>query len=110
MKTQSELSDVTVQVSNEPVLTLPRKLSRELGLRSGQKVSVRVRNGALKIHKNGKRTLRVRARPKRTRRVAKLTDLIGAIPAKPGAPKINIEELMSHHGYEQFERPDPANS
>lgn len=108
MKTQSVVSDVTVQVSSEPVLTLPRQLSRELGLRSGQKVSVRVRNGTLKIRKNGKRVTRVR--PKRIRHVAKLTDLIGAIPAKPGAPKINIEELMSHHGYEQFERPEPANS
>jgi len=106
MKTQSVISDITVRISNEPVLTLPKQLSRELGLRSGQKVNVRVRNGALKIHKNGKRVTRARTRPKRARRVAKLTDLIGAIPTKPGAPKINIEELMSHHGYEQFENPE----
>ena len=110
MKTQSLVSDVTVRVSSEPILTLPKQVSRELGVRAGQKVSVRVRNGALRIRKNGKSVTRSRTRVKRTRRIAKLTDIVGAIPVKPGAPKINIEELMSHHGYEQFERPAPENS
>ncbi len=105
MKTQSVVSDVTVQVSSEPVLTLPRQLSRELGLRSGQKVSVRVRNGVLKIHKNGKRT--TRGRPsngtrKRKRRDAKLMDWAGAIKSK-SEQVIQIEDFMEHHGYEQLE-------
>jgi len=105
MKTQSVISDVTVRISNEPVLTLPKQLSRELGLRSGQKVNVRVRNGALKIHKNGKRM--TRSRPlngtrRRKRRDAKLADWAGAIKSKSGQV-IQIEDFMKHHGYEQLE-------
>ncbi|MBI4673120.1 MAG: AbrB/MazE/SpoVT family DNA-binding domain-containing protein [Chloroflexi bacterium] len=105
MKTQSVVSDVTVQVSSEPVLTLPRQLSRELGLRSGQRVSVRVRNGALKIRKNGKRATRSRPQngaPKRKRQNSNLMDWAGSIKSKTGRV-IHIEDYMKHHGYEQFE-------
>lgn len=105
MKTQSVVSNVTVQVSSEPVLTLPRQLSRELGLRSGQRVSVRVRNGALKFRKNGKPV--TRSRPlngtrRRKRRDAKLADWAGVIKNKSGQV-IQIEDYMKHHGYEQLE-------
>jgi len=113
MKTQSIVSDVTVQISSEPVLTLPRQLSRELGLRSGQKVSVRVRGGALTFRKNGKKATRARLQnraPKRERRTSTFMDLVGKIPVKPNAPIVEIEELMSHHGYEQFERPTTTDS
>ncbi len=105
MKTQSIVSDVTVQVSSEPVLTLPKQLSRELGLRAGQKVNVRVRNGALKFHKNGKRVTRVRTlngTRKRKRRDAKLMDWAGVIKSKSGQV-IQIEDFMKQHGYEQLE-------
>ncbi|MDE3089414.1 MAG: hypothetical protein KGJ80_08515 [Chloroflexota bacterium] len=106
MKTQSQVSDVTIQISSKPVLTMPRSLSRQLGVRQGEQVSVQVRNGTLRVRKNGQRKAPVRMNlhsGRRARRTAKLTDLIGAIPAKPGAPKVNIEELMSHHGYDQIE-------
>lgn len=108
MKTQSLVSDVTIQVSDKPVLTLPKLLSKQLGVRKGEQVSVQVRNGTLRIRKNGQRKSPLQARSRqvtRKRRTASLMDLVGAIPAKPGAPKVNVEELMSHHGYEQLERP-----
>ncbi len=105
MKTQARVSDVTIQISSKPVLTMPRSLSRQLGVRQGEQVSVQVRNGALRVRKNGQRKSPVRSRSphKRTRRTTTIMDIVGVISSKPGAPKINVEELMSHHGYEQIE-------
>ncbi len=106
MRTQSILSDVTIQVSSKPVLTMPELLRKQLGVRKGEKVSVQVRKGTLRVRRNGKRKLLAQPRnERRSRRTAKITDLIGAISVKPGAPQINFEEQFSHHGYEQLERP-----
>ncbi len=104
------MKSVTIQISSKPVLTLPKPLSKQLGVREGEKVGVQVRNGGLQIRRNGHKRPPERKSTRnglRTRphRVTKLTDLIGAIPGKPGEPKIDFEELMSHHGYEQLERP-----
>ncbi|MBI5652189.1 MAG: hypothetical protein HZC40_17370 [Chloroflexi bacterium] len=108
MKTQSRVSDVTIQISSEPILTVPKSIGKELGVRTGQHVSVDVRVGMIYVRKNRKRRSTIQARPNgkpRARRVSTFANLAGAIPAKPGAPQINIEEMMSHHGYEQLERP-----
>ena len=106
MGTQTILSDVTIQVSTKPVLTLPESLRKQLGVRKGEKVSVQVRKGTLRVRKNGKRKLLARSHIERQpRRTAKITDLIGVIPAKPGAPPVKLEEQFSHHGYEEYERP-----
>ena len=107
MKTQSLVSDVTIQVSSEPVLTLPKQLSKQLGVRKGDQVSVQVRNGTLRIRKNGQRRLPMHARPRqspRKRRTSSLMDWVGSIKSKSGKT-ICVEDYMTHHGYEQLERP-----
>jgi antitoxin component of MazEF toxin-antitoxin module len=105
MKTQSQVSDVTIQISSKPVLTMPRSLSRQLGVRQGEQVSVQVRNGALRVRKNGQRKSSIRSRNEpRGRRVANILDWAGTIESKSGKT-INVEEYTAHHGYEQFERP-----
>jgi len=110
MKTDSSLSDVTIQISTEPVLTMPRTLGTQLGVRKGQRVSIQVRNGMLRIRKHSARKSpdgsRRRLEPHQ-KRTAKLMDWAGYIQGKSGKV-INVEELMSHHGYEQLERPDRA--
>jgi antitoxin component of MazEF toxin-antitoxin module len=110
MKTESVLPDVTIQISSEPVLTVPRTLGTQLGVRKGQRVSIQVRNGTLRIRKHTTRQSpngsRQRLAP-RAKRTAKLMDWAGYIQGKSGKV-INVEELMSHHGYEQLERPDRA--
>lgn len=103
------MENVTIQVSAKPVLTVPASLVKRLGVRKGQHVSVDVRAGTIRVRKNGKRNLPALTRSRRklpARRISTFADLAGVIPAKPGAPKVNIEELMSHHGYEQLERPE----
>lgn len=55
MKTQTTLSEVTIQISSKPVLTMPKSLSAQLGVRQGDKVSVQVYNGTLRVRKNGHR-------------------------------------------------------
>ena len=108
MKTQSLVSDVTIQISSEPVLTMPRSLSKQLGVRKGERVSVQVRNGTLRVRKNGQRKSPVRTRTEpRGRRAASMLDWAGIIESKSGKT-INVEEYTAHHGYEQFERPPRA--
>ena len=107
MKTQPRVSDLTIQISSEPVLTMPRSLSQQLGVRKGERVSVQVRNGTLRVRKNGRRKSPVPSRSqnaRRTRRTANLMDWVGSIKSKSGET-IYVEDYMTHHGYEQFERP-----
>ena len=107
MKTQPRVSDLTIQISSEPVLTMPRSLSKQLGVRKGERVSVQVRNGTLRVRKNGQRKSPIRSRSQNarsTRRTATLMDWVGSIKSKSGKT-INVEEYTAHHGYEQLERP-----
>ena len=105
INTRSILSNVTIQISSEPVLTMPKSLGKQLGVRKGERVSVQVRNGTLRIRKNGQRKLSLRARSSKkphTCRVASMMDWAGIIKSKSGKV-IDFEEMTNHHGYEQLE-------
>lgn len=97
------MDQVTIQVSSRPILRVPQALVKQLGVRQGEQVSVQVRNGMLRIRKNGRRKLSSRSHLDPGKRTTTFMDLVGIVSSKPGSPKIDIETLMSHHGYEQLE-------
>jgi len=112
MTTPTIHAELTIQVSAKPVLSIPKSLSARLGVRAGEKVSVQVRGGVLRVRKNGQRKPPARAHlhnKSRVRRTGSIMNLAGIIKGKPGTT-INVEEYTNHHGYEQFERPPRDNA
>lgn len=86
---------------------MPRSLGTQLGVRQGDRVSVQVHKGTLRVRKNGHRKTLVRSRTReerRSHRVTSIMDWAGIIKSKSGKTII-VEEYTAHHGYEQFERP-----
>lgn len=83
---------VTVELSKDEKLVLPKSLGRSLGLREGDRVEVRRQDDVLWLQRKEMSDI-----------LGPLTDLSRIVSSSRPVGSVDVEKIMDKHGYEQID-------